>query len=73
MRLRQDGLLPNLLAFNVGVEIGQILALAVILIVMGYWRKTEGFFRQAYTANVVMMSLGFMLMGYHITGYLVTV
>ena len=66
-----DGLLPNLLAFNVGVEIGQILALAVILIVMGYWRKSPGFFRQAYTANVVMMSLGFMLMGYQIAGFFV--
>ena len=66
-----DGLLPNLLAFNVGVEFGQILALAVILIVMGYWRKTSKFFSQAYTANVVMMSLGFMLMGYQITGYFV--
>ena len=36
-----DGLLPNLLAFNVGVEIGQLLALAAILIVMGYWRRTR--------------------------------
>jgi len=70
-KIADDGLLPNLLAFNVGVEIGQILALLVILIVMGYWRKTEQFFRQAYSVNVIMMSLGFMLMGYHITGYVV--
>ena len=70
-KIAADGLLPNLLAFNVGVEIGQILALLVILIVMGYWRKTEQFFRQAYSVNVIMMSLGFMLMGYHITGYVV--
>lgn len=70
-QIAEEGLLPNLLAFNVGVEIGQILALAVILIVMGFWRKTSAFFRQAYTANVVMMSLGFMLMGYQITGYFV--
>ena len=70
-QLAEEGLLANLLAFNVGVEIGQILALAVILIVMGYWRKSPAFFRQAYTANVVMMSLGFMLMGYQITGYFV--
>lgn len=70
-QLAEEGLLANLLAFNVGVEIGQILALAVILIVMGYWRKSRAFFRQAYTANVVMMSLGFMLMGYQITGYFV--
>ncbi len=70
-QMSEEGLLANLLAFNVGVEIGQILALAVILIVMGYWRKSSAFFRQAYTANVVMMSLGFMLMGYQITGYFV--
>ena len=69
--ISDDGLLPNLLAFNVGVEIGQILALAVILIVMGFWRKSSAFFRQAYTVNVIMMSLGFMLMGYQITGYFV--
>jgi hypothetical protein len=64
-----DGLLPNLLAFNVGVEVGQLLALSMILIAMGYWRKTQSFWRHAYTANVVMMSLGFMLMGYQITGF----
>ena len=71
-KISEDGLLANLLAFNVGVEVGQVMALAVILIVMGYWRKSANFFRQAYTANVVMMSLGFMLMGLHITGYIVT-
>ena len=66
-----DGLLPNLLAFNVGVEIGQLLALSAILIVMAYWRRTIGFWRQAYTANVAMIAAGFLLMGYQITGYLV--
>lgn len=70
-QIAEDGLLANLLAFNVGVEIGQIVALAAILIVMGYWRRSPSFFRQAYTANVVMMSLGFMLMGFQITGYFV--
>ncbi|SEB03612.1 HupE/UreJ family protein [Rubrimonas cliftonensis] len=70
-QIAEDGLLPNLLAFNVGVEIGQILALAVILIVMGFWRKSPAFFRQAYTANVVMMSMGFVLVGYQIAGYFV--
>lgn len=64
-----DGLLANLLAFNVGVELGQLAALAVILIVMSYWRKSARFFQQAYTANVIMMTLGFILMGYQIVGY----
>ena len=70
-RIAEEGLLPNLLAFNVGVEIGQILALGVILIVMGHRRRHPGFLRQACTANVVMMSLGFVLVGHQITGYLV--
>ncbi len=63
-----DGLLPNLLAFNVGVEIGQIMALSLILIVMGYWRRTASFWRHAYIANVVMMTAGFVLVGYQLTG-----
>jgi hypothetical protein len=70
--LSRDGLIPNMLAFNVGVEIGQLLALATILIVMGYWRRTESFLRHAYTANVVMMTAGFMLIGYQLTGYFVS-
>lgn len=67
-----DGLLPNLLAFNIGVEIGQLIALGIILIVMGFWRRQPFFYRQAYSANVIMMSLGFMLIGYQLTGYVVT-
>jgi hypothetical protein len=70
--IASDGLLANLLAFNLGVEIGQILALAVILIVMGFWRRSPLFMRQAYSANVIMMSLGFMLMGYQIAGYIMS-
>lgn len=69
--LSRDGLIANLLAFNVGVEIGQLLALATILIVMGYWRRTDSFLRYAYTANVAMMTAGFMLIGYQLTGYFV--
>ena len=70
--IASDGLLANLLAFNLGVEIGQILALAVILIVMGFWRRSPLFMRQAYSANVIMMSLGFVLMGYQIAGYIMS-
>jgi len=66
------GLLPNLLAFNVGVELGQISALAVMLIIMGFWRRTTTFTKHAYTANVVFMTAGFMLVGYQLTGYAVT-
>ena len=67
-----DGLIPNVLAFNVGVEIGQLLALSGILIAMGYWRRTDSFWRHAYTANVVTMTAGFVLIGYQLTGYAVS-
>lgn len=63
-----DGLVPDLLAFNVGVEIGQLLALGAILIAMGFWRRTAGCLRHAYTANVAMMCAGFVLIGYQLTG-----
>ncbi|WP_293577177.1 HupE/UreJ family protein [Phaeobacter sp.] len=64
-----DGLVPNLLAFNLGVEIGQIIALMMILLFMSHWRSRPSFVRQAYLANVVMMTIGFVLMGLQITGY----
>ncbi|WP_376710715.1 HupE/UreJ family protein [Pseudochrobactrum lubricantis] len=67
-----DGLVPNLLAFNVGVEIGQMLALSMILIFMGYWRRTRSFWKYAYTVNVAMMCAGFVLMGYQLAGLILS-
>jgi hypothetical protein len=66
-----DGLLGNLIAFNVGVELGQLMALALILTAMTHWRARPAFARQAYAATVLMMVAGFALMGLQITGYFV--
>ena len=66
------GLIPNLLAFNVGVEIGQLLALSAILLVMGHWRQTTSFVRHAYATNVALMTAGFVLTGYQLAGYFIT-
>jgi len=63
-----DGLLVNLVAFNIGVELGQILALSAILIVMGFWRRTASFRLHAYGANVALMAAGFVLVGYQLAG-----
>lgn len=63
-----DGLLTNLIAFNLGVEIGQLTALALILVAMCHWRASPAFARQAYSANVIMMGLGFYLMGLQLIG-----
>ncbi|MEZ5420546.1 MAG: HupE/UreJ family protein [Vicinamibacterales bacterium] len=70
--LPRAGLAPKIVAFNAGVEVGQLLALAGILIAMAYWRRTAAFPRQAFTANVVVMTCGFVLMGYQLAGYFVS-
>ena len=69
--LAKDGLLPNLVAFNLGVETGQLLALTAILIAMGYWRQTASFTRHAFAANVLLVAIGFVLFGQHLAGYFV--
>lgn len=69
--LSEDGLVANIIAFNIGVEIGQLLALSAILILMGYWRRTSAYQNYAFTFNGLLMCLGFMLMGYQLTGYFV--
>lgn len=69
--LAREGLLANLISFNVGVELGQLLALGAILLVMNTWRRTQAFARQARTANVVLLSLGFLLTGYQLASYVV--
>ena len=63
------GMIPNLVAFNVGVELGQLLALSAILVFMTHWRTTMSFMRHAYTANVAIMCAGFVLIGYQLAGY----
>lgn len=67
--LSRDGLVPNIIAFNVGVELGQLLALGAILLAMNFWRRTPAFARHAFAANVVLMIAGFVLIGYQLTGY----
>jgi hypothetical protein len=72
LTLSQDGLVANIIGFNIGVELGQFAALALILIAFNLWRATPSFQRGAYAANVVIMAAGFALFGYQMTGYFVT-
>jgi len=44
------------------------MALSVILIAMGFWRRSHSFAGYAYGANVLLMRAGFMLVGYQLTG-----
>lgn len=67
-----DGLIPNLISFNIGVELGQIMGLALILIMISYWRHFSSFNKHAFSANVALMSGGFIFVGYQLTGYFVS-
>ncbi len=71
LAISKDGLVTNMVSFNVGVEIGQLLALSLILLAFNAWRTSGGFFRHAYASNVALMTAGFVLMGYQLTGYFV--
>ena len=64
-----DGLVTNMLSFNVGVELGQLMALTGVLIALNFWRTREGFLRHAFVTNAVLMAGGFILMGYQLVGY----
>ncbi len=72
LALSQNGLVPNIVSFNVGVEIGQGLALVAVFIGLSYWRTRAGFLRHAFVTNTMLMVGGFLLVGYQIAGYVVT-
>jgi len=71
LALSRDGLLPNLVSFNVGVEIGQFLALSAILVLMTAWRQTASFGRSVVIANSALMCAGFVLIGFQLSGFVV--
>ena len=69
LNLSKNGLVTNIISFNVGVEIGQVIALTAVLIALSYWRTRSGFLRHAFATNTALMAVGFSLTGYQIAGY----
>ena len=67
--LSPEGLVANIVAFNVGVEIGQLLALVVLLVIINAWRATGSFDRHANGFNLLLMFAGFALAAYQMSGY----
>ena len=68
-QLSPNGLVANIVSFNVGVEIGQVIALTIVLAGLTYWRTRSGFMRHAVVTNGALMACGFLLMGYQLSGY----
>ncbi|BBF72151.1 HupE/UreJ family protein [Sphingomonas bisphenolicum] len=69
LTLAKDGMIYNLISFNVGVELGQFMALTIILLLMNLWRLSPSFNRSAILANAALMTAGFVLIGYQLAGY----
>jgi hypothetical protein len=69
LHLSHRGLALNLVAFNVGVEVGQLIALSLMLALILWWRRSKDFARQAVVANVFILVAGFVLMQEQLAGY----
>jgi hypothetical protein len=72
LAIAKEGLVTNMISFNVGVEIGQFLALGLILLALNLLRASGQFWRFATVTNAVIMCAGFILIGYQLTGYATT-
>jgi hypothetical protein len=70
MPLPETGLVSRILWFNLGVELGQIAALAVMLTVLAVWRRRESFARTSRLANQAMVLAGGVLFLMQLHGYL---
>jgi hypothetical protein len=68
-QLPPNGLIINMVSFNVGVELGQVMALAVMLALFTYWRRHRSFVSSSFAANALLVACGFVLMGYQLGGY----
>ena len=67
--LSRNGLVANIVSFNIGVEIGQVIALTFVVIALGYWRTRAAFSKYALATNGALMTVGFLLVGYQLSGY----
>ena len=65
----KEGLFTNLLGFNLGVEIGQFLALGFVLLIISFWRQYNSYLKFSKLTNLLLMAAGFLLFGYQLTGY----
>jgi hypothetical protein len=67
--LSEDGLILNIISFNVGIELGQVAALAVMILLIAGWRKTESFRPFSLASNYGLIIAGFVLFLMQMHGY----
>jgi hypothetical protein len=67
--LGESGLLGRILSFNVGVELGQIIALAIMLLIISSWRRTRSFAQFSTVANAGLIAAGIFLFAMQMHGF----
>ncbi|MGY8813900.1 MAG: HupE/UreJ family protein [Gammaproteobacteria bacterium] len=67
--LSEDGLLLNIISFNVGIELGQIFALVLMLLVIVAWRKSKSFASLSIASNYLLILAGGFLFLMQMHGY----
>ena len=67
--LSEEGLFANMIAFNVGVEIGQVLALMVLMLLFSWVRLSPRFTTIARNTNLLLFGAGLVLFGTHSVGF----
>lgn len=68
LSLSEDGLVANMVFFNIGVELGQIIALTFLLLLFTWLRKLKGYTQIANNANVLLFGAGLLLFGMQTVG-----
>lgn len=66
--LSPDGLIPNMISFNIGVEIGQIIALTFLLGLFVWLRSLAQYEKIGLWVNIVLFTAGLVLFGMQATG-----
>lgn len=69
LSVSENGLLTNLIGFNIGVEVGQVIVLFLVVSLLNLWRGGSTFKRWAFSANVALIVAGLALTGYQLMGY----
>ena len=62
-------LLGKILLFNVGVEVGQVVALLVMAVAIRAWQKLPLWPKLSYRINLGLIAAGFVLLVVQLTGY----
>ena len=70
--LNDDQLLMNIISFNVGIELGQVSALAIMLLLIAVWRKKDSFKAFSLITNYGLILAGTTLFFMQMHGYVHT-